>query len=976
MSSSSISHLLHAEPAHPYPPRSGSNTSAAPPLLSTPANYTYPAPPSTVSPAASGASHPTPVATPATSPSAPSIGGASIHGNTTSTTTPRGHAANTSLYQCADCLKRYSRPEHLQRHIATHTLGKRFICDVCGKAFGRADLLKRHRANHDDDGKGIKRRRINSSPGAGRVAHACQACAKARVKCEEVKPCSRCRSRNLTCEYASSEAGSAAAMHLLHLSANAHSSAAAAATPSAAAMDPSSSHGAVSVPASHSLGPDSIPSHAAQPGHPQGFHTTAAPVMTNPAHARSAGSSPSILASNPPINNEAAQLPTPETMIDQNHPDNYHASYPGQPVVDMNRLPFSDFLRDVLYDQQQQQIHHSRMAEAQGLAVLDFCDDGNLDMNDLDFGMLDNWNVGNVQGMLATDPNLANFVSNQPEDSAADMSRMRQRLVKIWSDSPWRWQPDGHKDNIQSQKSGLPFVDINSTQLRPDRIIQDKLDASGRDKILAIVLSTCQNNAMLSRVASSFPSNECPEWLGVAASAGAILTPVQTLRKFGFALQEAVRVTIPNRFEDNNSNVQDQSLVQALVLGQDIGLWSGNRRRMEIAECHLNIPITMIRGRGSFQKSSYPPIHVSPADEGPALEEKWKAWCRRESWKRLIFHLYLRDAQTSMTTMNNPHISYAELTLPLPEARELWFAKTAEEWKMQYLERNSGQNNRPPSLGDLFRDINLIATEQHRLDVQYTISIYLHGFWALIREYRQLHNIYRWQSFSPTTAGNPNVLLQSRHQELVKMLEQFQATTAQNWPRILSAQENVVLNLLLVNLHVSLEDLQLFSGKEGDDQARRIYPALQRWAGGAEARRAMWHAGQVLRWAREFPPGHLKDFYAVAVHHTALAVWTWGVVTRALRRNAGLQPGYNHGEPVVYLDGPDVGQEVAQFIGYGTGRPAIRGPSLVEEPKSSMGVVEDIFRANFPDGHVAPIVENLCHLIKQLGNAAWAVGLG
>lgn len=119
-------------------------------------------------------------------------------------------------------------------------------------------------------------------------------------------------------------------------------------------------------------------------------------------------------------------------------------------------------------------------------------------------------------------------------------------------------------------------------------------------------------------------------------------------------LMRFIGVTIPNRFEDNNSNVQDQSLVQALVLGQDIGLWSGNRRRMEIAECRmwlsllietvkhvltltsqdLNIPITMIRGRGSFQKSSYPPFHVSPADEGAVLEEKWQLWCRRESWKR------------------------------------------------------------------------------------------------------------------------------------------------------------------------------------------------------------------------------------------------------------------------------------------------------------------------------------------------------
>ena len=34
-------------------------------------------------------------------------------------------------------------------------------------------------------------------------------------------------------------------------------------------------------------------------------------------------------------------------------------------------------------------------------------------------------------------------------------------------------------------------------------------------------------------------------------------------------------------------------LVQALILVQDVGLWSGNRRKMEIAECHLSIPITV-----------------------------------------------------------------------------------------------------------------------------------------------------------------------------------------------------------------------------------------------------------------------------------------------------------------------------------------------------------------------------------------------
>lgn len=152
-----------------------------------------------------------------------SINGGSVNATPNSAhTTPRSHGGTTSLYQCADCQRRYSRPEHLARHIQTHTLGKRFFCPECNKAFARADLLKRHAANHGSDSSGKKRKRIGGeSPNAGRVSHACRACAAARVKCEEMKPCTRCRNRNVTCEYGGDGAGSTAAMHLLHLSAHA-----------------------------------------------------------------------------------------------------------------------------------------------------------------------------------------------------------------------------------------------------------------------------------------------------------------------------------------------------------------------------------------------------------------------------------------------------------------------------------------------------------------------------------------------------------------------------------------------------------------------------------------------------------------------------------------------------------------------------------------------------------------------------------
>lgn len=354
--------------------------------------------------------------------------------------------------------------------------------------------------------------------------------------------------------------------------------------------------------------------------------------------------------------------------------------------------------------------------------------------------------------------------------------------------------------------------------------------------------------------------------------------------------------------------------------------------------------------------------------------------------------------------MSNPHMSYAELTLPMPESRELWFASTAQDWKVIYLEKNSNPQNQPPaqppSLGDLLRDIRVLGTEHHRVDLQYTMSIFLHGFSAMIREWHQMSAVYRWTSYSHTMVSNPNVLLQSRQEILVKTLEQLQHSTLQ---QTFSAQENVLLNLLLMNLHVSLENLELFAGKQGDEQAKRIVPTLQRWAQEAESKRAIWHAGQILRWARDFPTGHLKDFYAVAVHHAALALWTWGIMTWTLKKNGSMANAFNQNEEVVYLDmheSAPMQAQVRQFIEYGTGRPAIQRlkkgagrqgaaappnsgvnggaftTSLIEEPGMCMDVVEDIFRANYLEGHTAPIVENLCHLVKQLGNAAGLVGRG
>ena len=275
-------------------------------------------------------------------------------------------------------------------------------------------------------------------------------------------------------------------------------------------------------------------------------------------------------------------------------------------------FPFSDFLRDVMYPLSDP----TRFPESQGLAILDFCADASLDLNDIDFSVLDHWNTDGLLDQVTSGP------AEPALEDSADMSIMRQKLAKVWTHSPWRWNPR-QQDNGFVEQGNLPVPSGEvGSQFRDggqhlDRVVQDKLEQSSRDKILALVLETCQkDNNMLTRVVSSFPSAEAldslihvflashlcqvsewidyssfdlnaqrVEWLACAAAAGAVLTPNSTLRKFGFALEEAVRVSIPHSFEADNRNVTVAGLVQSLVLGQDLALWSGNRRKMEIAEC-------------------------------------------------------------------------------------------------------------------------------------------------------------------------------------------------------------------------------------------------------------------------------------------------------------------------------------------------------------------------------------------------------
>ena len=242
----------------------------------------------------------------------------------------------------------------------------------------------------------------------------------------------------------------------------------------------------------------------------------------------------------------------------------------------------------------------------------------------------------------------------------------------------------------------------------------------------------------------------------------------------------------------------------------------------------------------------------------------------------------------------------------------------------------------------------------------------------MVWEYRQLSAIQCSPLYALPRPTNETLLLSSRHAELTTSLFNFQLLSS-DWES--SPTSALLSNLLLMYLHVSFDDLQLFAGKEGEEEARKIFTTLQTWATRRDCRQALYYAAQVLRAAKAFPRNYLKDFYAIAVHHASLAIWTYGVVTKAtLRMHPPLVPNIG-GQTYIFLDEQE-SLETQRFIAVPKGTPAIRGPNgeaSMEDPKSCMDVALGILRGDGEE--VSPIVENLCRMIKQLGLAASGVGL-
>lgn len=130
---------------------------------------------------------------------------------------------------------------------------------------------------------------------------------------------------------------------------------------------------------------------------------------------------------------------------------------------------------------------------------------------------------------------------------------------------------------------------------------------------------------------------------------------------------------------------------------------------------------------------------------------------------------------------------------------------------------------------------------------------------------------------------------------------------------------------LSMSVFVSVSNLIIISGKEGAQEARRMYPYVRQWASSADSRQALWHAGQISKIVR-LMPRLLQRIQLVIAWQAAFVLVSYALLLQAFREATRMgNDTYNavQDSKVVLLDG-EFSEEITEFVNDESHRPGIR----------------------------------------------------
>lgn len=866
--------------------------------------------------------------------------------------TPSDQVAASTTHTCQVCHRTYERIDHLNRHLDSHRNERSFKCPQCPRGFNRRDLLVRHQATHakytDDE------RTNGDDRPAERAIRACDACVKSKVKCENERPCKRCKKRGTECT-------SDSLRQRPGLSG----------TPSAPTPATPIAPEVLSTPAR--------PPSMIDGGSVDGFDDAPGPAMPLP-------------------NNTVRWDDLPTGSCDPNLPAFFESIM----------VPDFDFTSGGEPYQAPPAINNV-MPEIEDWLSID-------DIFGTDFAPALDEVLGANNSTHGDTLTQLTAESNPPtEGQFARTHSDASTRHDIFKNSPWLWKPNSattaftEHNRIQIADGDVDLSASPAQDYTATFAICDTLSSQARDRIFQLVVKTAKSQVSVPTFPSaetlellmkvgivkrletdawihpySFSSDSASTELLVALiAAGCVCFGNPTVNRTGLVLLEIARVALNKLVEEDNSAVRSLEYLQASMIWLDVCSFCGYKRKMEMAEGNLQPLVTALRRFGKLDRVAYQEIVPRATDDGPALKTKWQQWIEEESYRRLVYHLFEHDMLVTLTKQRQPIISYAELSLRLPACRDLWLAPTAEAWRDTYTAMYTTAHEVHHCLRSMLSKAALLETLPSRYDQTFATNMFLYGVAAQIWEHEQQNAL----TIDHADHGDAcDVLwLRARHQKLHEGLERLRYQLG-NFPAV----GLLIHEYLLTAMHVKIDTIMRFAGKCGEHEAHMAYQDLQAWFKGKHARTAVWHAGQVVRVARSVPPYHLRGGDALLTYHAVMVLWSYGMMLKDNARRTGLNTPVQGGrtlptangllataaKPTILLDAP-LCRESKIFQEQDVGRPCLRLDTSANAPLCQLRKPADIMRLGSkllesncpgePRQRMPQMLKSLCGLMDELG---------
>ncbi|KAI0514485.1 hypothetical protein F5B22DRAFT_229336 [Xylaria bambusicola] len=643
-------------------------------------------------------------------------------------------ACRDKMLWCTYCGKAFTRKEHLERHLPSHTNVKPHRCEDCQLGFTRRDLLVRHHATYHtarDDSMGPTPG--GHPPNAGKTQIACLNCAQAKTGCDKLLPtCTRCREKGLTCEVRYARRSTKAAFRNSQASRKQSVSLTAqhALPPSPLMMTTPITTPYIPAPMDGSQGPSLSDPQVKTPISP---HTTS--IMIDPRISQHGN----LLDRSPQSNLQSRpDLPFSPLMPRVDDFVSYSNEFMGQDINygtfdDMNYEMYSSnqYLADALMPALQDL---SPIASSSSELVDSIIGSGPtrstsiMSSKDVDQIMFDPNSPSDIPeletGALIASQSGWPIVRCNPVIYSGDCPR----TAIIYLESLER--KSKQKDTWNALEKYLSIARMDGTDLtsvvpinsytrdhflaKTQSFLHKALEihrppfhnhSSGfqnddrpnpgssmslylvlpPNKILEYFLRSYVRN--LSCLYSLVPSghvdpNEmilgnhatCLLVLLMVAQ-GASAVPSEEARTLSAGLIETCRISLFDIIEKNVEMCADLTINRCSLLFTLLGAWSGDKWLMDIAMGQRGMYISMLKHAGMFESPM-----SAPSPNPTNIEAAWRSWLDRETKNRLVYNWVMVDQELSLFHDGAPVITVSELCTPLPGPEQLWMSGNADQW--------------------------------------------------------------------------------------------------------------------------------------------------------------------------------------------------------------------------------------------------------------------------------------------------------